>query len=290
MSNVIENAVSNAAQGDTKAPVILVLSTKGGTGKSVISQQVLATYNLARYGSSKIIELDDENLDSSWLTDSAIEAQQIRLGEDSEEFASAVGSAIGIGASGVVIDVGGNRTAKIVIKELSRLVSRVSQIDAVCIPISDNRMGVENAIKTLEFIKGSPMAEKLLSKCFVALNRVLYRKAKGINDAAIKRRFDKVVAMVDEWDLPVVVVHDMDGVENICPLGLTVMEVASNRDDLNESLNREIIAAHEAGNEVLQTQWDNLQWAVNKATDDFWPSIKMAHEQLDAVLSKIANK
>lgn len=283
MTNVVD-----AGQEQKKAPVFLVLSTKGGTGKSVISQQVLATYNLARHGSSEIIELDDENLDSSWLTESATNAQQIQLGEDAEEFASAVGSAVNIGASGVVVDVGGNRTAKIVIKELSRLSSRVSQIDAVCIPVSDNRMGVENAIKTLETIKESPMAEKLLSKCFIALNRVLYRKVTSVEDKAIQRRFDRVVSMVEEWDLPVLIVHDMDGVENTCPLGLTVMEIAENRVDLVDSLSREIITAHEAGDYTLQNQWDNLQWAVNKATDDFWPSITLAHKQLDTVLEKLA--
>lgn len=273
-----------------KAPVFLVLSTKGGTGKSVVSQQVLATYNLKRFGNSKIVELDDENLDSSWLIDSEIKAEQIALGDDPDEFAMAVGSAIKMGSSGVVVDVGGNRTAKIVIAELNRLVSRASQIDAVCIPISDNRMGVENAIKTLEMIKGSPMGSVLLPKCFIALNRVRYAKATSIKDESIKRRFDQVVRLVSDWKLPVLMVHDMDGVENLSPLGLTVLEVADRLGELNEKLNKVISKASDDGNESLLQSSDNLQWAVNKASNEFAPLIINSHKQLDEILETISAK
>jgi hypothetical protein len=273
-----------------KAPVILVANSKGGGGKSTVSQQVLATYILKEYGSASIKELDDENLDSEYLTRSDIKAEQILLGSDSDEFASAVAETISLNSESLVIDVGGNRTTSIVIRELARLTTRSRVVDAICIPISDNRMGVMNARKTLEEIKNSPEGQNLIKKCFIALNRVRNLKAESIEDKKILRRFSNVVALAKEWGLDVMIVHDMDGVENLAPLGKTVIEVADMRDELISDLDTQMHAANEKGDMELLTTLDDLQWAVNVASQDFAPLIRKSHVQLKNILKKLSSK
>jgi hypothetical protein len=277
-------------QQNEKAPVILVANSKGGGGKSTTSQQVLAPFILKEYGSATIKELDDENLDSEYLTRSDIKAEQIILGNESDEFASAVAETIDLNSQGLVIDVGGNRTTSIVIRELARLTTRSRVVDAICIPISDNRMGVINAEKTLQEIKDSPEGENLIKKCFIALNRVRNLKAESIDDKKLLRRFSNVAALAKKWKLDVMIVHDMDGVENLAPLGKTVIEVADMRDELIEDLNAQILKADEDGKKDLVTVLDDLQWAVNVATSDFAPQLRKSHGQLKGILKKLASK
>jgi hypothetical protein len=271
----------------SKAPTILVANSKGGGGKSTTAQQILAPFILNKYGSVSIKELDDQNLDSAYLDRSKINAEQILLGEDADEFATAVANAIPLNSEGLIIDVGGNRTTSIVIKELSRLTTRARQIDAICIPISDNRMGVRNAEKTLEEIKATPEGSQLLGKCFIALNRVRNKNAKSIDDPSVLRRFRHAVKLAKKWDLQVMFIHDMDGIENLAPLGKTVMEVAELRDELIEDLNGQILKADAEGKDDVVVILDDLQWAVNVAAHDFAPLIKKSHVQLDAILSNL---
>lgn len=267
--------------------VILVLSTKGGAGKSSVSQQVLATYNLKNAGESELAELDDENLDSAYLNKSGINAQQITLGDDPDEYAMAVASAFPLDAKNRVVDVGGNRTASIVIKELSRLTSRSQIVDAVAIPVADNRMGVQNAEKTLKEIQNSTNGDLLLAKCFIVLNRVRNKKVNSIDDPALARRFRNAINMIKRWKLPAVIVHDLDGVENLAPLGKTVYEVAGIRKQLISALNTQMKEAAAAQDEKEMVLVDDLQWAVNVAADDFMPLIERSHAQLAEVLEVI---
>lgn len=270
--------------------VFLTVSTKGGAGKSNISQQVLATYNLINNGSCDLVELDDENLDSAYLSSSKINATQVTLGDDPDDYSQAVASAFPIKSENRVIDVGGNRTAAIVIRELSRLSSRASTIDAIAIPVADNRMGVENAEKTLELIKSSTRGEEMLAKCFIVLNRVRNKRIESLEDKALARRFRRALNMIERWKLPAIIVHDLDGIENLSPLGMTVMEVADIRDQLISKLHSDMAKASKKDDEKAMILVDDLEWAVNVATDDFKPLIERSHKQIDKVLEVLKAK
>jgi hypothetical protein len=276
---------------ESKAPNILVVSTKGGTGKSMLSQQILATYNLSRFGKSKIVEVDDENLDSKWLAsgESQIHAVQVSLGSDPDDFPMAIAEALPIDSEGLVLDVGGNRTASIVIKELSRMRARARVLDAICIPISDNRMGVTNAERTLKEIEASPDGKYLISRCFLAVNRVRARSARSIDDPKLIRRFRQAAMLARKWRMEVLIVHDMDGAENLAPLGKTIFEIADVAEDLNEQLCDQIVAAHKSGDLERTALLDDLQWGVSVAANDFLPLVKFSHEQLDGILLKLRN-
>lgn len=275
---------------EKKAPVIMVLSTKGGTGKSVISQQVLATYVLARHGESRLVELDDENQDSQWLKHSQIETDQVFLGDESDENYEAITNAISVDASGLIIDVGGNRTAKIVLQELVNVTSRVKKIDAVCIPVSDNRMGVLNAEKTLELMKSSVAGQELLSKSFIALNRVRSKKSETIKSPIVQRRFDKVVRLAAEWKLPVIIINDLDGIENLASYGRTLFEIAPSRDEYIEMLNKQIVDANDSGDMTMLKHLDAVEYMTNKATNEYYPLILAMHEKLDVILADIEER
>lgn len=273
-----------------KAPVFIVANSKGGGGKSTTSQQVLATYLLSRFGKASIKELDDQNLDSDYLTRSKIDVEQIILGDEIDEFALAVSKAIPLNSDGLIVDVGGNRTTNIVIREISRLTTRAKQISAICLPISDNRMGVRNAEKTLEEIKSSPDGDVLLKKCFIALNRVRSKKAMTIDDPRILRRFRQAINLSKKWGLDVMFINDMDGIENLAPLGKTVMEVAEMRKELIADLDTQMLDADKNGQEDLVILLDDLQWGVNVATHDFAPLIEESHKQLDVILENLEKK
>lgn len=63
---------------DSRIPRFLSVTSKGGAGKSLTAQQICATWLLTRLGAdaANLIELDDQNLDSMWLTSSAIKSKQ----------------------------------------------------------------------------------------------------------------------------------------------------------------------------------------------------------------------
>lgn len=273
-----------------KAPVFIVANSKGGGGKSTTSQQILATYLLSRFGHAAIKELDDQNLDSDYLVRSKIDVEQIILGDETDEFATAVAKSIPLNANGLIVDVGGNRTTNIVIREISRLTTRAKQIDAICLPISDNRMGVRNAEKTLEEIKSSPDGSILLKKCFIALNRVRSKKILSVDDPTILRRFRQAINLAKKWDLDVMFINDMDGIENLAPLGKTVMEIAEMRDVLIADLDTQMLEADANGENDKVVLLDDLQWGVNVATHDFAPLIRKSHDQLDVILKNLKAK
>lgn len=270
----------------TKAPVFVVLSTKGGMGKSLISQQILAPYLFKKFGAAELIEIDDENKDSAWMKESDITTRQVRLGSDSTEFSRAISSAIGLSKGGVVIDVGGNRTAGIVLRELSRMTSRARRIDAICIPVADNRMGVLNAEKTLSEIQGISKSA-LLKKCFIALNRVRNKDIVDPGDDRLTRRYSNVLSMAKRWKLPIVIVHDMDGVENLSPLGRTIQEISEHRDDLIAEIGEQLIKADLDGNTDQIVRLDDMEWAVNVAADEHRESVELAQDSISGVLEQL---
>jgi len=264
--------------------------SKGGTGKSTVSQQCLATYNLARFDESKIVEFDDQNLDSEYMDQSMIEAKQVLLGDQPDQFHTAVASALPFDAKNVVLDVGGNRTTKIVIDQLEMLTGRTEQLDAIAIPISDNRMGPKNAEKTLAMIKSTMDSDLLLAKCFLVLNRVRAKGITSIDNPSIQSRYRNVHRLAKKWKLPVLIIEDMDGIENLAVTGKTIYEL----QPLHKSLIKTFVekakkAFDEEDNETVMAM-DDLQFAVNNACKNYWPVIQSTHNQLDKILDTIAKK
>lgn len=289
------NAESALDKFERKPLNILVAQTKGGAGKSTMAQQILATYNLRYFNEAQITELDDENRDSEWLDQSEIKTSQVSVGEVAIDFAEAVQTAVELGKKGIIFDAGGNRTSSILIRELGRSRTRMKMIDAICIPVVDNRMSVENARKTLEAIKESDITgngQELLKRCFVALTRVNRKGLGNVLDAGMSRRYRNVIELCVSYSLPMIVVNEMDGIENLSGFGRTVFELTEDEifSFVSDDISDRVIAASDAKDKSKVTIFSDMEWNLNRAYTDFKPIILDAHDQLDKVFSTIESR
>ena len=128
--------------------MIIVSQTKGGVGKSTAAMQVIAPFLYSKHKKPiTYIEVDDENQDSNTFGNTKIvkkkilptikinELDELILMDDNHE---------------VVVDVGGNRVTREVLKELEKI-GTFDNIKWV-IPIGDGELDAKNALKTFELI------------------------------------------------------------------------------------------------------------------------------------------
>lgn len=146
---------------------ILIISTKGGVGKSTIAMQLITPYlyeknskraikyyecddtnkDINSYGATKLIKRGLVNIESPMLREQLLQIVS------QDEF--------------ICIDVGGNNTAKIIIDTFENSGS-LGFVDLVVIPILDGEQDMLNAIHTYERLKKIDKTTKIM---FV-LNRV----------------------------------------------------------------------------------------------------------------------
>lgn len=132
--------------------MILVINTKGGSGKSTASMQLLAPWVLSRTGKAALVELDDENHDSADFTDSAIQSERVKVGKEVDaEYA--IDELINrTDDSFVIADIGGNRTSAMALQHIGAR-GYDAFIDLIVIPVSGPGQDVLNAKKTLDHVR-----------------------------------------------------------------------------------------------------------------------------------------
>jgi hypothetical protein len=132
--------------------MILVINTKGGSGKSTASMQLLAPWVLSRTGKAALVELDDENHDSADYTDSAIRSERVKVGKEVDaEYA--IDELINRTDDHFVIaDIGGNRTSAMALQHIGAR-GYDAFIDLIVIPVSGPGQDVLNAKKTLDHVR-----------------------------------------------------------------------------------------------------------------------------------------
>ena len=111
----ISNSVSIAT-----SRVIAVVNTKGGSAKSTTTTQVGGAYALDKELSSKIWEFDDENKDSQNFTKSAIQSEQIVVGDGAEITTTLRDLFTDNDVDIKLLDVGGNKTTTIFLEGLKK--------------------------------------------------------------------------------------------------------------------------------------------------------------------------
>lgn len=132
--------------------MILVINTKGGSGKSTASMQLLAPWVLERTGKAALVELDDENHDSADFTDSEIQSDRVKVGKEVDaEFAIDELMARTDNAY-VIADIGGNRTSAMALQHIGAR-GYDAFIDMIVIPVSGPGQDVTNAKKTLNHVR-----------------------------------------------------------------------------------------------------------------------------------------
>lgn len=131
--------------------MIVIVNTKGGSGKSTSARQVLAPWVLNKVGQATIVELDDENHDSLDFTKSAIQSERVKVGKEVNA-GFAIDKLMDQTAEGYVIaDIGGNRTCSMTLEHLGKSGYDVF-IDMIVVPVSSAGQDVINAKKTLDAI------------------------------------------------------------------------------------------------------------------------------------------
>jgi len=157
---------------------ILVISTKGGVGKSTLSMQLVAPYLYEKNHSQaiKYYECDDTNRDiNSYGATSLIERNLVSVMSPMlrEQIFD-----ITMQDESICIDVGGNNTAKKLIDALDES-GGLAFIDLILIPTLDGEQDMLNALDTYKYLK--EIDEDL--KIIFVLNRLKSRDF-------IKEQFD----------------------------------------------------------------------------------------------------
>ena len=157
---------------------ILVVSTKGGVGKSTVAMQLVAPYLYENNAERAIryYECDDTNKDiysygaTSLINRHLVSINSPKLREDIFDIVTQ--------PEPVCIDVGGNNTARTIMDALNES-GGLPYIDLVLIPTLDGEQDMINALKTYRYLKSMRTDIKII---FV-LNRVK-------NRAYVTQQFD----------------------------------------------------------------------------------------------------
>ncbi len=126
--------------------IFLAPSTKGGVGKSTWQNQIFSTYlHLKSNEKVRLIEIDDENEDSIVFTKTDILDAEIIPTSDIKKL-----DEIFYEEDEIVIDIGGNKTSKTLLKSLSKM----KKFDNVTwfIPMGSGEMDSTNALEMYEII------------------------------------------------------------------------------------------------------------------------------------------
>ncbi|MGP9633763.1 division plane positioning ATPase MipZ [Halomonas sp. AOP43-A1-21] len=132
--------------------MILVINTKGGSGKSTASMQLLAPWVLSRTGKAAVVELDDENHDSADYTDSAIQSERVMVGKEVDAEYAIDELVDRTDDNFVIADIGGNRTSAMALQHIGAR-GYDAFINLIVIPVSGPGQDVKNAQKTLDHVR-----------------------------------------------------------------------------------------------------------------------------------------
>ncbi len=108
----------------------------------------------------KLVEIDDENLDSAYLTKSKILSERLPMGASSSAN-HVIERLMQMPDKDLVIDVGGNRTATNFIHAAGET-DFFSMVDLVIVPISNPGQDEENALQTIKAIKQANPETKIV--------------------------------------------------------------------------------------------------------------------------------
>lgn len=229
----------------------------------------------ANTAQANLIELDDLNLDSSWLKASSIHAQQLVVGSDA-------GAAIehlvyGLGLDSFVLDVGGNETAS---KTLAAIGEQMlyRHFDLVVIPVRDEGQDVDNALKTIKLIREHDKEVRIA----ILLNDISSR-SQDVSDLSLREAFAEVFDLADQAGTELLVMPRVERYGRSRRLRMTQWEIAEHRDALLERLKNQVIEAENAGDRETAKLNTRLIRAVTgaKAVREM---LDVVHRRLDEIL------
>lgn len=225
-----------------------------------------------------LIELDDLNLDSAWLTKSKICPQQLRVGTDPS---AAIEHLIyDSGFENFVLDVGGNETAS---KTLAAIGEQnfFRHFDLIVIPVRDEGQDVENAVKTLQIIRAHDKEVRVA----ILLNDITSRE-QNLADLALREEFAEVFDLADAAAAELIVMPRIARYGRSRQLGMTQWEIANAGNLLLEEIHNAVLAHENAGRSLEAKVTSRLTRVVNSSMKESKKFIDNAHARLDEILGE----
>lgn len=249
----------------------LTTTTKGGSGKSTISQQVAATWLLSRTGAAALIELDDQNQDSKWMEASKIETTQIAVEGDAtfavlDVFERFAGKSFSLDL--------GNQTAEAAVAAMGKL-KQLAHFDLIFVPVRDVGQDLINAERTVDLLREYEPDCKIT---FV-LNG-LPRQTQDPNDRRLRAFYGDVFDRAEAIGVPVMILPGIEAYGMSRQLGMTLFEIAEQADELTELFQKRGLELDRQGDgKRARQQMTMLQ--VISAAQAAAGHIKKLHELID---------
>lgn len=252
----------------------LSVTTKGGGGKSTISQQIAATWLLSRRGKSALIELDDQNKDSAWLTSSQIETAQIAVEGDAgfalldvfERFAG----------QDFALDVG-NQTAEQAIAAMGKM-RQLQHFDLIFVPVRDVGQDLMNATRTIDMLREVDETAKIA----MVLNG-LPRPTQDPNDRRLNAFYGEVFSTADDYNVPLLILPGIEGYGISRKLGMTLHEINQNADALSQAYQDKALR-HDREGDGKSARLQMMMLQVISAASAASKYVDKLHEQIDTLV------
>lgn len=224
-----------------------------------------------------LVEMDDLNLDSSWLTASRIRPLQLPVGSDPG--ASIEHLIYGSGLDSFVLDIGGNETASKTIMAIGEQML-LRHFDLTLIPVRDEGQDVDNAFKTIklirEFDKQTPIA--------ILLNDITSR-TQDTTDLALREAFAEVFDLAEQTGTELLVMPRIERYGRSRRIGLTQWEISEEREAIADRLRSIIIEAEQASDLDRAKLNTRLMRAVT-GSKNVREMINVVFKRLDQILGQ----
>ncbi|MEA2099774.1 MAG: ParA family protein [Campylobacterota bacterium] len=262
---------------------IMVLSSKGGVGKSTITMQLIAPY-LYKRDNKKIsfYEFDDENSDCLSYGDSTLTSREI-VDVSSTILREQITDIVARDES-ACFDIGGNKTTTMVIDSMAEN-GMIHFINLVVIPLLDGEQDGINASVVYSVLKGMRPDLKFLFVLNRAKNHkhIKYQFDNYFGDIRGIFRDDTSVKnyLFDEDKDKYAVMLDDEIIKHSRRFGLTVYEIAHKEQDFIAQLKLNMKdLSHEQ--EVKLISFKNY---IQKASKDYYKDVlSPAHNIIDSIL------
>jgi len=265
---------------------IMVVSSKGGVGKSTVSMQLLTPY-LFEYNNKKAIsyyEFDDENNDCLSYGDSKLTKREI-VEVSSSILRDKITEIISKDET-ACFDVGGNKTTTMVLDAMAES-GMVYFIDLVVIPLLDGEQDGINASVIYSIIKGINPEQKILFVLNRAKNtkylhyqfdnffgdvRGIFKDTYSIKNYLFDDDHQQYIAMIDD-----------DIIKYSRRFGLTIYELAQKKQDFKKLLKQKKgDISHEQ--EVKLHSFKNY---IQKASSSYFKDVlQPSYEKIDLILEQ----
>lgn len=257
-----------------------LIQEKGGCAKSTTAQQIAATYNLARHGASQLLEQDDQNMHCAFLTSSAIEAKQVKLGSENRALEAAQELLVSL-RKPTVIDLGGNRTCTVMSREMAAN-GLLELQDLIMVPVTNPDIEVMKARNVLEMLdEVAPHVRRT-----IVIARTYQDIRNPADDSILDGAFRTARSLAQEFKIPrehILIFPHCDAVWLCRDLGMTVYEAAMHAPEALADISKSMRELALAGRTDELGSLGELKAAYSKAVEAL-PLIQHLHSKIDRII------